>query len=79
MNQPHEWSPLSRFDLNLFRVFEVVYRERNLTRAAGLLHLSQSAVSHALARLRDQLGDPLFVPSDWRRASMTPSPACTAA
>ncbi|MBF3246667.1 LysR family transcriptional regulator, partial [Pseudomonas aeruginosa] len=55
MNQPHEWSPLSRFDLNLFRVFEVVYRERNLTRAAGLLHLSQSAVSHALARLRDQL------------------------
>ncbi len=81
---------LSRFDLNLFRVFEVVYRERNLTRAAGLLHLSQSAVSHALARLRDQLGDPLFVrqgrglrrrrwPSDWRRASMTPSPACTAA
>ncbi|MGV8307988.1 LysR family transcriptional regulator, partial [Pseudomonas aeruginosa] len=32
MNQPHEWSPLSRFDLNLFRVFEVVYRERNLTR-----------------------------------------------
>ncbi|MDY7701199.1 hypothetical protein TX452_34610, partial [Pseudomonas aeruginosa] len=28
MNQPHEWSPLSRFDLNLFRVFEVVYRER---------------------------------------------------
>lgn len=61
MNQPHEWSPLSRFDLNLFRVFEVVYRERNLTRAAGLLHLSQSAVSHALARLRDQLGDPLFV------------------
>ncbi|MBH8716840.1 LysR family transcriptional regulator, partial [Pseudomonas aeruginosa] len=61
MNQPHEWPPLSRLDLNLFRVFEVVYRERNLTRAAALLHLSQSAVSHALARLREQLGDPLFV------------------
>ncbi|MDX1366329.1 LysR family transcriptional regulator [Pseudomonas sp.] len=61
MNQAHEWPALERLDLNLFRVFEVVYRERNLTRAALLLHLSQSAVSHALARLREQLGDPLFV------------------
>lgn len=61
MNQTHEWPTLERLDLNLFRVFEVVYRERNLTRAALLLHLSQSAVSHALARLREQLGDPLFV------------------
>ena len=46
---------------NLFRVFEVVYQERNLTRAASVLHLSQSAISHALARLRAQLDDPLFV------------------
>lgn len=61
MNQPHEWSALSRLDLNLFRVFEVIYRERNLTRSAVILHLSQSAVSHALARLREQIGDPLFV------------------
>jgi DNA-binding transcriptional LysR family regulator len=61
MNQPHEWSVLRRLDLNLFRVFEVVYRERNLTRSAVILHLSQSAVSHALARLREQIGDPLFV------------------
>ena len=61
MNDAHEWPALKRLDLNLFRVFEVVYRERNLTRAAALLHLSQSAVSHALARLREQLGDPLFV------------------
>ncbi|KRW57868.1 LysR family transcriptional regulator [Pseudomonas sp. TTU2014-080ASC] len=61
MNRQHESSALNRIDLNLFRVFEVVYRERNLTRAASLLHLSQSAVSHALARLREQLGDPLFV------------------
>ncbi|WP_025127324.1 LysR family transcriptional regulator [Pseudomonas sp. PH1b] len=61
MNSPHEWSGLSRLDLNLFRVFEVVYQERNLTRAASVLHLSQSAISHALARLRTQLDDPLFV------------------
>lgn len=52
---------LDRLDLNLFRVFDCVYRERNLTRAAAVLHLSQSAVSHSLARLRRQLGDPLFV------------------
>jgi DNA-binding transcriptional LysR family regulator len=61
MNKTHEWPALERLDLNLFRVFEAVYRERNLTRAALLLNLSQSAVSHALARLREQLGDPLFV------------------
>lgn len=61
MNKQHEWPTLGRIDLNLFRVFEVIYRERNLTRAALVLHLSQSAVSHALGRLREQLGDPLFV------------------
>lgn len=48
-------------DLNLFRVFVTIYRERNLTRAAEMLCVSQSAVSHALARLREQLGDALFV------------------
>ncbi len=52
---------ISRLDLNLFRVFDTIYRERNLTRAAGILCLSQSAVSHAIGRLRMQLGDPLFV------------------
>lgn len=52
---------LSRLDLNLFRVFATIYRERNLTRAAEILCLSQSAVSHAIGRLRTQLGDPLFV------------------
>ena len=50
-----------RIDLNLFRVFAIIYRERNLTRAAEQLFLSQSAVSHALTRMREQLGDPLFV------------------
>src|SRR5690349_7606925 len=51
---------LDQLDLNLFRVFDVVYRERNLRRAAAALSVTQSAVSHALARLRGQLGDPLF-------------------
>ena len=51
---------LRRTDLNLLAVFDVIYRERNLTRAAQLLSLSQSAVSHSLARLRERLDDPLF-------------------
>ncbi|ADO69362.1 LysR family transcriptional regulator [Stigmatella aurantiaca] len=60
MNRVHDSSRLARLDLNLFRVFDVVFRERNLTRAAEVLSLSQSAVSHALARLREQFGEPLF-------------------
>ena len=47
---------LARLDLNLLRVFDAVHRARSLTRAADELALSQSAVSHALARLRDNLG-----------------------
>ncbi len=49
-----------RMDLNLFRVFDAIYRSGSLTRAAETLNLSQPAVSHALSRLRDGLGDPLF-------------------
>jgi DNA-binding transcriptional LysR family regulator len=48
-------------DLNLLVVFEVLFSEGNATRAATRLGLSQPAVSHALKRLREQLGDPLFV------------------
>lgn len=60
MDEPAALS-LRRLDLNLFTVFEAVYRERNLTRAAEVLALSQSAISHALSRLRRGVGDPLFV------------------
>ena len=60
MNKNHEIPALARMDLNLFRVFEVIYRERSLTRAAAVLHVSQSAVSHALSRLRSHFDDPLF-------------------
>jgi DNA-binding transcriptional LysR family regulator len=48
-------------DLNLLRIFDILYDERNVTRAAVRLFLTQSAVSHALARLREVLGDPLFM------------------
>ncbi len=61
MNETNDLNKLDRLDLNLFRVFDTVYRERNLTHAAEILCLSQSAVSHAVGRLRVSLGDPLFV------------------
>lgn len=51
---------ISRIDLNLFVVFDVIYREGNLTRASEALNLSQPAVSHALARLRERFDDVLF-------------------
>jgi len=52
---------LPKVDLNLFVVFDTVYTERNLTRAARVLHITQPAVSNALKRLRAAFGDPLFV------------------
>ncbi|MBC9177524.1 LysR family transcriptional regulator [Pseudoroseomonas ludipueritiae] len=52
---------LSSLDLNLLRVFDAVARERHVTRAAQRLHLSQPAVSNALTRLRQALGDELFL------------------
>lgn len=52
---------ISRTDLNLFVVFEAVYSQGGVTRAAEALNLSQPTISHALARLRERLGDPLFV------------------
>ncbi|SKA35079.1 LysR family transcriptional regulator [Consotaella salsifontis] len=48
-------------DLNLLRLFVALWDERHATRAASRLGLTQSAVSHALARLREALDDPLFV------------------
>lgn len=47
-------------DLNLLRVFAALMAEGNVTRAARRLSLTQPAVSNALGRLRDALGDPLF-------------------
>ncbi len=52
---------INEVDLNLFLVFDAVLEERSTTRAAARLHVTQSAVSNALARLRHAVGDPLFV------------------
>jgi DNA-binding transcriptional LysR family regulator len=52
---------LSRIDLNLLVLFEIVFQERHVGRSAERLRLSASAVSHGLGRLRTLLGDPLFL------------------
>ena len=48
-------------DLNLLRLFDAVYRTRNVSRAAELLDLTQPAASQGLTRLRGLLNDPLFM------------------
>lgn len=62
---------IGRVDLNLYRVLEAIYREGSISRAALSLNLTQPALSHALARLRDIYGDPLFVRAGKR---MMPTP-----
>jgi DNA-binding transcriptional LysR family regulator len=60
----------SRFDLNLLVTLEALLTERNVTRAAARLNLSQPAVSAQLARLRDVFEDPLLLPA---QRGMTPT------
>jgi len=48
-------------DLNLLRVFDAVMEERSVLRASQKICVSQSAVSHSLARLREMLDDELFI------------------
>jgi DNA-binding transcriptional LysR family regulator len=67
MNTPH----FRTLDLNLLKVFVALLEEGNVTRAGARLGLTQSAVSHALSRLRYALGDELFVRGP---QGMQPSP-----
>jgi DNA-binding transcriptional LysR family regulator len=62
---------INKLDLNLLRTLNVLLEECNVSRAADRLALSQSAVSHALSRLREQLDDPLFIR---RSQGMVPTP-----
>ena len=51
---------MNHFDYNLLKVLEVLLEEQSVTAAASRLHLSQSAVSKQLAKLRETFDDPLF-------------------
>lgn len=62
---------IGRVDLNLYLVLDAIYREGSITRAAAILNLTQPAVSHALARLREVYGDQLFTRAGNR---MVPTP-----
>lgn len=63
---------LQTIDLNLLLVFEALMDERNVTRAARRVGLSQPAMSNALTRLRRTFDDPLFVRTT---GGMVPTPA----
>ena len=63
---------LRSLDLNLLTVFEAIYELGTVSGAADRLALSQSAASHALARLRDACKDDLFVRA---RQGLSPTPA----
>ena len=62
---------LAHLDLNLLVTFEVLMTEGSVTRAAERLSRTQSAISHSLARLREQLNDPLLIKVG---GAMVPSP-----
>lgn len=66
---------LTAMDLNLLVVLDVLLAERSVTRAGKRLGLSQPAVSNALGRLREALGDPLLVRTP---QGMVPTPRALA-
>jgi DNA-binding transcriptional LysR family regulator len=66
---------LQSMDLNLLVVFESLMDERNVTRAARRIGLSQPAMSNALTRLRRTFDDPLLVRTS---DGMSPTPAAQA-
>ncbi len=55
---------LRMIDLNLFRVFDAMMRHRSVRKASQILSVTPSAVSHALSRLRQSIGDELFILSE---------------
>ncbi|WP_266156337.1 LysR family transcriptional regulator [Dyella silvatica] len=63
---------LRGIDLNLLLSLDALLAERNVTRAAACLHLTQPAVSTQLARLRKIFDDPLLIPAETGRG-MVPS------
>lgn len=71
MNESFSEIELRKLDLNLLLVFSAIIREGSVGKAAKRLYLGPSAISMALTRLRDVLGDPLFVRGG---SGMVPTP-----
>ena len=68
--KPHA-STIRMVDLNLFRVFDAMMLHRSVRKASQMLSVTPSAVSHALNRLREMIGDELFIAG---RFGMQPTP-----
>ena len=66
---------IQNLDLNLLAIFDALMVERNVSKAAERVHLSQSAMSHALNRLRGLLDDPILVRTE---KGMRPTPRALA-
>ena len=66
-NQARRWpasTQLRLMDLNLFRVFDAMMLHRSVRKASQTLSVTPSAVSHALGRLRQSIGDELFISTE---------------
>lgn len=75
MNKTDHLKRLAQLDLNLLVVFKAIEEHRHVTRAASSLGISQSAVSHALGRLRQTFDDELYVKTP---RGMVPTPRANA-
>ena len=76
MNMIHNKSNIdvalfNHIDINLYPLFIAIYEQKNISKAAQILCISQSAASHALQRLRQHLQDDLFVRAG---SKMLPTP-----
>ena len=66
-----DMSIFNHIDINLYPLFITIYEQRNISKAAKILCITQSAASHALQRLRQHLQDDLFVRAG---SKMLPTP-----
>ena len=72
MKREENHAPL--LEANLLQLFDLLYSTRSVTRAAEQLGLAQPTVSIWLGKLREQLGDPLFVRTP---SGMQPTPVAS--
>lgn len=67
-----DYTSLRQLDLNLLLALDLLVEEASVTQAAQKLHMSQSAMSHALKRLRILLDDPILIRTSQRQMEVTP-------